>query len=478
MLLSTEQTHTVKKQMNREPKAASYALFTAFFIISTAVIIFSPGSFLYDEGYYYEYVSQLDSKGLNLTYIEEIGGPPGPLYGLVHKSLAAVTSLQVVPMRLATNVMFALAGMVVGCALWITRSGNFSGAPALAYAVPFAGVAFGLALTEVPALLAASAGVATLVGGLALIERNKTGAGSLPGSTPLAAYLLFVLAAVLFAASVWGRQNYLAALIALPLLFFTDSRFLWRPWLLVTGIATGLSAVLFLIWNGLVPEAVRFVSDGSKMDQKADVFFGMNIGYGILSLGYAAAMFGVLAPSLFCRRLSVLVSCFIAAVLAAVILPSLRFLPSYDALGPVLGPLLKPLAMVFFGALLAFFGFWLLVSVCVRCWERMKQEERSALSRGEVHGKKCGRTRFLSAIAASSLNIRFYLFGAAAWLLILGTNMKIGHQFSSRYVVVALPFILITAAHHFRPTPIAAARLAVGFVASMAFLAKKYNWWG
>jgi hypothetical protein len=56
--------------------------------------------------------------------------------------------------------------------------------------------------------------------------------------------------------------------------------------------------------------------------------------------------------------------------------------------------------------------------------------------------------------------------------------MKIGHQFSSRYVLVALPFILITAAHHFRPTPLAAARLTVGFVASMAFLAKQYDWWG
>ena len=467
------------KPLSQKLSSASVvALFAAFFFVSFVAIAVSPKVHIYDEIYYYQYVTDLNEKGLNVVYVRELIAPTGPLYGFIHAGISWFTGLSLVPMRLATNVMFALAGIVVGCALWITRSENFWSAPALAYAVPFAGVATGLALTEVPALLAASAGVATLVGGLALIERNKTGAGSLPGSTPLAAYLLFVLAAVLFAASVWGRQNYLAALIALPLLFLTDSRFLWRPWLLVTGIATGLSAVLFVIWNGLVPEAVRFVSDGSKADQKADVFFGLNIGYGVLSLGYAAALFGVLAPGLFCRRLSVLVSCFIAAVLAAVVLPSLRFLPSYDALGPVLGHVLKPLAMVFFGALLAFFGFWLLVSVGLRCWERIKQEERSILSRDEVHGKKGGRTRFLSAIAASSLSTRFYLFGAAAWLLILGTNMKIGHQFSSRYVVVALPFILITAAHHFRSTPLAAARLTVGFVASMAFLAKKYDWWG
>jgi hypothetical protein len=458
--------------------ASLVSLFAVFFCVSFVAIAVSPKAHIYDEIFYYQYVTDLNEKGLNVAYVRELIAPTGPLYGFIHAGISWFTGLSLVPMRLATNVMFALAGILVGCALWISRSENFSSAPALAYGVPFAGVTFGLALTEVPALLAASAAVAALVGGLALIERNKKVDRSMLASTHMPAYLLFVLASVLFAASVWGRQNYLAALIALPLLFFTDSRFLWRPWLLVTVIAIGLSAVLFLIWNGLVPEAVRFVSDGGKMDQKADVFFGMNIGYGILSLGYAAALFGVLAPGVFTARRSVLVSCVLAALVASLLSPSLRFLPSYDALAPRLGPQLVPTAMVFFGALLAFFGLWLLASVGLRCWERIKQEDRSALGRGEVHGEKGGRTRFLAAIAASSLNIRFYLFGAAAWLLILGTNMKIGHQFSSRYVVVALPFILITAAHHFRPTPIAAARLTVGFVASVAFLTKKYGWWG
>lgn len=73
-------------------------------------------------------------------------------------------------------------------------------------------------------------------------------------------------------------------------------------------------------------------------------------------------------------------------------------------------------------------------------------------------------------------NEKLYLFGATAWLLILASNMKISHQFSSRYVVVAAPFLLITAIYHFRPSTAAFLRLICGFALSMLLLANYYEW--
>jgi hypothetical protein len=464
------------------------ALLATFFVISTTAIALSPGTLLYDEGFYFKYVSDLALKGLNITYISELSGPTGPLYAIVHMALSWVTSLQVVPMRLASNVLFVLSGIVVGFVLAISSSRNAANAPSLAYAIPFAGVTFGLALTEVPAMLAAALGTLAVVAAVVLVEMPRVDSRQRPQISPTspAVYTLLVLSGVLFAAAVWGRQNYLAMVIALPLLFISGRSFAWLPWLVVTAVFVALSGLLFWIWGGLVPEPTRFVSDNSVAPTDVlnigvsppGVVFGLNIAFGILSLGYASAMFAVLAPGVFIVRLGVLSFSAVAAVIASLLLPQLRFLPSYDALAPRLGPDLITVATMFFGACLAFFGFWLLSSVALRCAERCRGE--SMLSSGANQGLVARKTwgSMLQLPMSLSISARLYLFASLAWLGILASNMKVGHQFSSRYVVVAAPFLLITAAHHFKWSPWSVARLVVGFSASMAFLTKKYGWWG
>jgi len=488
ILFFPKQNASMKEPLETAPKAGSYALFAAFFVISTVIIALSPASFLYDEGYYFKYVSQLESKGLTLAYIKELSGPTGPLYGVVHKALAPVTSLQIVPMRVATNAMFALSGLLTLLTLYSVRSRNALVAPALAYAAPFAGVTFGLALTEVPAMLAASLGILVLVRALVIINDNSESLPHEPrkAAVPFVAFWWLALAGILLAAAVWGRQNYLAVLFALPILFVRYRSFELASWLVVTSVFGLLSGLLFYVWGGLVPEASRFVSDINAQRPEVfeaaasdgGVFFGLNPAFGILSLGYAAALFGFVAPAVFSLRVSILGSAAAASVLATLLLPQIRFLPSYDALAPRLGPDLIPVASMFFGALLAFFGLWLLFSIALRCCERMKQElphtskaDGSFLRRGE-QDHPCW------LLSSAPLSAKLYLFSAVAWLAVLATNMKISHQFSSRYVVVALPFMLITAAQHFRWSPWSVVRLSVGFAASVAFLTKKYGWWG
>ncbi len=77
------------------------------------------------------------------------------------------------------------------------------------------------------------------------------------------------------------------------------------------------------------------------------------------------------------------------------------------------------------------FWFWLFASVVWNCWDLVIGDAQGA------HGKSLGLIERLGHIR---WNEKLYLFGAAAWLLILASNMKISHQFSSRYVVVQLHF--------------------------------------
>ena len=100
------------------------------------------------------------------------------------------------------------------------------------------------------------------------------------------------------------------------------------------------------------------------------------------------------------------------------------------------------------------------------CWDVISGDAQG--TRGESLG-------FFERLGRLGWNEKFYLFGAAAWLLILASNMKISHQFSSRYVVVAAPFLIITAIYHFQPTASALLRLICGFAASMFFLANYYQ---
>ena len=235
--------------LNRQvPGPFVWCLAVFFFVASMTMIAMSPSRFLYDEVFYHGYAVELSDKGLSISYLRELIAPTGPLYGFAHLILGSLTDLRVVPMRLATNVMFATSAAAVVLLLSMVRVQSPSSVVALSYGIPFAGVTFGLALTEVPAMLAASVGTLALIKGLLMVDdwckRVKT-AGQPP---KVAAYAFFVLAGLLYASAVWGRQNYLVAVLALPVLFVSNRGFALVPWLLITVITCGLSAVLFVTW--------------------------------------------------------------------------------------------------------------------------------------------------------------------------------------------------------------------------------------
>jgi hypothetical protein len=453
---------------------ALWGLAVIFFAVSTVLVFISPSAFLYDESYYFQYAVQLADKGFGTAYLRELNSPTGPLYAFVHQMLSLITDLRIVPMRLMTNLMFAASAMMVAIMLSMVRVQNPTSVPALAYGIPFAGVTFGLALTEVPAMLAASVGTLALIKGLLMVDVWCKGVKTAGQPPKIAAYAFFVLAGLLYASAVWGRQNYLAAVLALPVLFVSNRGFALLPWLLVTAITCGLSAMLFVTWGGLVPEAVRYVSNDARSGFDNGIVAGLNIVYGIYALGYTAFLFCVLSPRVFVARVGVIALSAALAVVAVVSLKTLRLLPSKFLLERLLGSSAMDLVGIAAGTLFSFLGFWLLLSVLLRCYAVAGgRETRSEVS--APHGAKL-ITSLLTGLRGLEMKDKLYLFASLAWLLILASNMKILHQFNSRYVVVAAPFLLITAARHFEATRSSVIRLVCGFTVSMIFLANYYRW--
>jgi hypothetical protein len=426
----------------------------------------SPDRYIYDEVFYHKYATDLAEQGMGGAYVRGLIGPPGPLHGIAHYSFGCATGFMPIPMRVVTHGMVLVASLCASLLfLRVGRREAWYGV-ALFYGIPFGGVVIGLSLTESSAILAAT--LATL---LVVI-----GAQSLDGSVPLTrggerqkriGYGLVALAGILFAAAVWGRQNYLVVLPALPLLFFCPSGFAWRPWLLVSLLAGSGSVLLFLTWGGLMPEGVRFISDSGGAINAAGVLAGLNIVFGIRSLAYAALIFSILAPDVFRRNNLLVFLSAVAALLGSTILEPMRFLPSAQLVSKILGESYVVPISIMAGAGFSFLGFWLLASVLLNCWDLMSSPDPNFRERSVGLFKRLGSIGW---------NEKLYLFGAAAWLLILATNMKILHQFSSRYVVVAAPFLLITAIYHFKPTVSAIVRLVGGYAVSMFLLANYYGW--
>jgi hypothetical protein len=451
---------------SKHPRWFAFFIAGVFFVATLAMIVVSPDRYIYDEVYYHKYATELAEQGMGRAYIRGLIGPPGPLHGIAHYSFGWATGFMPIPMRVVTNGMVLVAGLCASLLFWRVGRREAWYAVAMIYGIPFGGVVIGLSLTESSAILAAT--LATLLVMIGVQSLNCGVVLTRGGwRREWIGYGLVALAGISYAAAVWGRQNYLVVLPALPLLFFYPGGFAWRPWLLVSLLAGSASTLLFVIWGGLMPERVMYISDGGGAVNAAGVLAGLNIVFGIRSLGYAALIFGILAPDVFRRNNRLVFLSAVVALLGSTIFEPMRFLPSAQLVRKILGESYVVPASIMAGAGFAFLGFWLLTSVLLNCWNLI------SCSDAAIRERSVGLSTRLGSIG---WNEKLYLFGAAAWLLILASNMKILHQFSSRYVVVAAPFLLITAMYHFKPTAGALARLFCGYTGSMFLLANYYEW--
>jgi hypothetical protein len=269
---------------NRLPPSilASFAVIAASCIVLLLIIASSPSHPVYDEIWFLDSLALLQRDGISMAFLRNLPGAPGPTSTIAYGIAVAVFGLQLPWLRLV-GFTFLLASSGLLAAIFATRDvriGDLSQPTnrfmqaGVFVTLPTTAVSCGMTLTEIPAIFFVL--ISTLL--LGAIERDqKSSAAS-------------VVAGFMLGLAVLGRQNYLVIFPCLAVLVN------WKLLRSSLGrlISVGLVAALicgpvFLVWGGLVPPKVAFYGLGEKITPWLFV----------LSLGYLGIVAFIIEPCIY-----------------------------------------------------------------------------------------------------------------------------------------------------------------------------------
>ena len=375
-----------------------YVLFTvATFTIYALLIFLSPPKIIYDEIYYIKIAQDFLVSKLSHEFILNIFAPTGILYALVYYLFYPLTQYQIPNVRFVSLFLLLASWIIIFLSLRIVHKQNsnlalLNSIPWLIF--PTTGVISCIALTELPAITFFLASSFLL--GIAYNHGNSRSQAS--------SLLYLITSGVLLGLSTWGRQNFIVALVATVFIFLPINR-KSIIYLLIYAIPALL--IFFYpvsIWHGLVPPSVGFVEKGYRFSNL------------ILSLGYLGIFSMIIFPKFILpkdKRTFLFLS--LMSLVLVLIVPGLRYAPSQFLLESVLGNIITSIIAYFFGSLLFLISLLFIYAIYLQL-KRIRQENNS--------------------------NFAIYIYYSIALLAICFSNIKITHQFSSRYITLALPLLV------------------------------------
>ena len=210
-----------------------------------------------------------------------------------------------------------------------------------------------------------------------------------------------IVSSILLGSASWGRQPY-ALLCAVPFLIVLQDRKYLVPALVYTSVVTTFLLPLLLIWQGLVPPSMQ------------RTFQGLSFQHLVLSLGYGAVCFFLLAPRFFIERVAWPHFLFLVATVVINLQWRLVFIAPMDtAAQRVIPHDLFAHYATFCGGLLIGVGVIFAGYVTSALWEERHSSHR--------------------LIAYSGL------------LICCVSPVFVAGQYSSRYTAMALPYLLLAA---------------------------------
>lgn len=379
-----------------------------------ALILASPPYSIYDEGPYIAATKLLDDYGLSVDFLRGIPGAAGPLHAVVYDAFIRLFGLTFpYPRLLSFALLLVSAWLLSRVARATVRAADLPdhvGAGLIGgimTVLPTAAVSAGMALTEMPAVFFVSLALLLLVWTMS--------ASSLSASIAFAAAVGLALGT-----AVLGRQNYLMVLPCL-LTLPTWTGDAWPRDVMRIGVlcAVAIAVVVpvFLIWGGLVPPKTAFVGEGVALWN------------GVLAMGYAGIVGFLIAPEIITTRVwHVLAAAVIALVIWALI--GVSTMPMYTAVGAILGEGGDAAFGALFGSVISFVATYFTGCMGYHLWRNRDN--------------------------------RITLFHGVTALAGFASGVKVTHQFSSRYVFVFLPVLLLSLAPAMRSTWHLPIRVAVG----------------
>ncbi len=389
-------------------------------LLALALLIANSPSFLiYDEGYYQAGARML-SRGASFFEMltAPLDTPAGPFYALVHWLALPVTALEPPQVRWVNFGLTIVAWLAIAYTLQAWQVDRAWALAAMVFSVPTLWVAGGMALTEVPALSMASLALAILARPIrdAGVSRNKV-------------WVSFLAAGVLLGFAILARQTYLPAALGLVAIGLFCARLRW-PAMVATAFLCLLVGPVFMIWGGIVPPYVGRVGGG------------LYLWHGLLAFGYFGVLILILAPTYFSSAWPVVLPVVLVGTVVGLKLGDLGLMVAAGLSSRLPDPLSAPFQVASAGLLIGG-ASGVVVASAWHIWHRRNDP---------------------IFVAMTSLTV-----------LLAGTAVGIVHQFSSRYLLVTLPFLIFCIQPFFKPSYWAAIRWALGASLGIVLLSNYYG---
>lgn len=387
--------------------------------------LFNSHPIFWDEEYYLSNISRYQELGFSYEFFRGFKGPAGPTHTLVYLVPTKLFNYSVPYIRLINIILLAFSVQLIYLIIkkvYGEKLNNVFAKVVGVLSVPMVFVISGLVLTEIPAifflLLTIYLLVDTLFNKSFLIKFS---------------YLRMLIAGVCFGLSILGRQPFLLLIIPLFLLFYHSGRFLIKEYVLFGLGALMLILPVFFIWGGVLPKTGGEIATRSVIEPL----------HLLLAGGYAFVVFLFLLPEwvyFFTNKKVLVVGVALTSVLLMlnIYLKITAFAPMRTVAITNLPEGLFNLYQYSLPVILAVLGLFLAFVLLRRLW----------INRNDL----------------------FYGFSVLSLMLIVATSLFVTHQFSSRYVVQALPFFIFISVLEMRLSKMELVARLIGVVIGMMSL--------
>lgn len=375
----------------------------------------------WDEALYFRDIINLEKYGFSIRFLNSLYGPAGPLYGIVHYILKPITFLDAMAMRMTNVVFFIIILILLNQILKKNQIIKYSEKSLNLLGIPMIYVIAGMALTEMPAMLFCTIALYFLV----IATSNLNGKLS---------YALAAFGGLSLGLAIIGRQPYLVILATIPVLFINIYQRAneYKQVICFIFFALIFPVLVFSVWGDIQPTATFTTNTGK----------GLAPFHGVLAYGYAGAVTLLLVPQWFRQPLK---NELIILILLLLLMTALNywvvkydFSPAKSVAVRFLPPTMLNLYSKACPVLLTLFGAYFVFSSLLNVWD--KREDK------------------------------YFIFFTMSALAILFTTVKITHQFSSRYVAQAAPFMVAMLAYYDQETKYKKVRIVSGAVMGLIML--------
>ena len=387
------------------------------FALLLAMLVRSPRRLVYDEANTAPTISAFRAYGPTSRYLNSLTHASGPLFGAVYSAFS-VSHNDTYRFRF---INYGLTCSFVGVMWWLLRREQFPFSTPLAgavIAIPTAWVCTGIALDEMLGLVLLA---------VALVPLGKSAFG--PLHPPWRRALRFLLAGIGIGLASLVRQPFVLASVAVPIVAMVCRRHV------ASAILTPLASMLILApvlvtWRALTPPLV-----GSHA--------GLSPAHGVMSVAYGGLFTFLIAPGYLRFKTGPIWFAALSSVAISVTSGVIVLRPAESLASMLLPNNIMGIYGLVCGILLIAVSIFYGINVVVRTIECRREEWRLVCQLGLI------------------------------LLLIWPVIMKA--QYSSRYTLMALPFLVLAVKDHYRVNSYTATRTIAGGLMGAAVLWTYYK---